>query len=195
MPIPAFNINGVLPPYVGATGPSGAATDMSPYEVSATEIVTTLGATDDRRKILEGWLNHRAALRNLGFTRGFQWLDGSFVEKKDPRDLDVVLFVYRPTGTANATALARLLGANLNVFGRAQVKSLYKLDFFPIDLDSSTEVIVSMTRYFLALFSHRRVDEVWKGMLQVRLEDPSDDAAAKAALAISASSGSTGGVP
>jgi hypothetical protein len=39
-----------------------------------------------------------------------------------------------------------------------------------------------MTRYWFGLFSHRRSDGIWKGMLQVRLEDVADDAAAIAAL-------------
>ena len=70
-----------------------------------------------------------------------------------------------------ANDLARLLHANLNLFGRAQVKAAYKLDFFPIDLDGSAEALVNLTRYWLGLFSHRRGDDLWKGMLQVRLED------------------------
>jgi hypothetical protein len=82
MPILGFNINDILPPYTGPTGPGGAPDDMSPYEVSATEVVTTLSTTPDRQSILHGWLAHRAALRSLGFIRGFQWLDGSFVERR-----------------------------------------------------------------------------------------------------------------
>jgi hypothetical protein len=39
------------------------------------------------------------------------------------------------------------------------------------------------SRYLLGLFSHRRVDGLWKGMLQVRLENVADDLAATAALA------------
>lgn len=96
MPIPAFTIDGVLPPYVGPAGPAGAVEDLSPYTVTAIEVVTTLGFTDEHRAILLGWLRHRAALRAIGFDRGFQWLDGSFVEQKEPRDLDVVAFLYRP---------------------------------------------------------------------------------------------------
>ena len=34
MPVPAFTIDGVLPPFVGPTGPGGASSDMSPYEVT-----------------------------------------------------------------------------------------------------------------------------------------------------------------
>jgi hypothetical protein len=182
MPIPPFTIDGILPPYVGPNGPGGAAEDMSPYMATAVEVVTTLGTTDQRKTILRGWLEHRAALRATGFGRGFQWLDGSFVEHKDPQDLDVVAFLYRPLGIHTGTELASLLRANLNLFGRSQVKAGYNLDFFAIDLDGSSEVLVSVTRYLLGLFSHRRSDDLWKGMLQIRLEDPSDDLAALAVL-------------
>jgi len=164
MPIPGFTIDGILPPFVGPNGPGGAPEDLSPYAVTAIEVVTTLALTDDRKKILRLWLRHRAALRAAGF------------------DLDVVTFIYRPAGVQDSGDLARLLRANLGLFGRAQVKAAYHLDFFAIDLDGSAEAIVSLTRYWLGVFSHRRVDYLWKGMLQVRLEDVADDAAALAAL-------------
>lgn len=92
MPIPPFTIDGVLPPYVGPSGPGGAFEDLSPYEVSATEVVATLGATQNRQDILRNWLAHRGLLRDAGIQRGFQWLDGSFLEQKEPNDLDVVSF-------------------------------------------------------------------------------------------------------
>jgi hypothetical protein len=158
MPIPSFTIDGVLPPYVGPCGPGGVA--------------------DKRKAILRGWLQHRAALRDVGFGRGFQWLDGSFVEGKDPRDLDIVTFLYRPPGFDSASALGGLLGANLDLFDRAQVKATYSLDAFPVDLNGSPEGVVNAARYFLSLFSHRRGDDLWKGMLQVRLENTAADIAA-----------------
>jgi hypothetical protein len=182
MPLPAFNIDGILPPFVGPDGPGGAPEDLSPYVVTALEVVTSLGTTEGRKTILRGWLLHRAALRAAGFVRGFQWLDGSFVEDKVPKDLDIVSFTYRPPSIRDRIALARHLLANVHIFGRPQVKAMFHLDFFPIDLDGSTEAIVNLTRYWVGLFSHRRDDHLWKGMLQVRLEDVADDKAALAFL-------------
>lgn len=182
MPIPAFTIDGVIPPYVGPNGPGGAAEDLSPYTATAIEVVTTLGLTDPRKHILRGWLRHRAALRAIGFDRGFQWLDGSFVESKNPRDLDVVTFLHRPLGVRDRSDLEHLLQANLGLFERTHVKAAFNLDFFPIDLDASAAMLVNLTRYWLSLFSHRRGDDLWKGMLQVRLDDAVDDGAALAAL-------------
>jgi hypothetical protein len=51
-----------------------------------------------------------------------------------------------------------------------------------IDLSLEAEDIVNPTRYYLGLFSHRRVDDLWKGMLQVRLEDDADDLVAMGIL-------------
>ncbi|MGO4724011.1 MULTISPECIES: DUF6932 family protein [unclassified Inquilinus] len=182
MPIPPFTIDGVLPPYVGPDGPGGAAEDMSPYVATALEVALTFALTGSRKSILRGWLRHRDALRAIGFNRGFQWLDGSFVENKDPRDLDVVSFLYRPEGISTPAQLEMIMHANLNLFSRPLVKAEFSLDAFLIDLDGSPEALVNSTRYFLGLFSHRRGDDLWKGMLQVRLDDVADDHAALTAL-------------
>lgn len=182
MPIPPFSIDGVLPPYVGPQGPGGRVEDMSPYVVTALEVASTLGGTKERKNILRGWLKHRAALRALGFQRGFQWLDGSFVEAKEPKDLDVVTFLFRPPGIYDVTDLVALMTANAHLFQRFSVKASYALDAFFIDLDGSPETIVNASRYLLGLFSHRRGDDLWKGMLQVRLENTADDGAASALL-------------
>lgn len=182
MPIPPFNVDGVLPPYVGPSGPGGAHEHLSPYSVTAPEVESKLGWTENRRTILRGWLRHRARLRSLGFDRGFQWCNGSFVEQKEPQDLDGVRFLHRPLDIRTGNQLAAMIEANKQVFDRTPVKAQFKLDTFLIDLDGGPESIVKVTRYFLGLFSHRRGDDVWKGMFQVRLEDVEGDAAALAKL-------------
>ena len=181
MPIPPFTIDGILPPYVGIDGPGGAPNDMSPYVASVPEVVATLATTEERKDILRGWLQHRAQLRALGFSRGFQWLDGSFVEQKDPKDLDVVTFLYRPAHILGPQQLGHVMAANLGLFSRAPVKQNFKLDAFFLDLNGDPRALVNSTRYYLGLFSHRRVDDLWKGMLEVSL-DSADDVAALAAL-------------
>ena len=62
------------------------------------------------------------------------------------------------------------------------MKATFHVDFFPIDMGGPVETLVSLARYWLGLFSHRREDYLWKGMLQVRLEGVTDDAAALAVL-------------
>jgi hypothetical protein len=85
--------------------------------------------------------------------------------------------------------------ANLNLFLRAPVKAAYKVDFFSMDLQGSPEFLVSMTRYLLSLFSHRRSDGLWKGMLHVRLDNIADDTAAIAALGPDPIGPGTGVIP
>jgi hypothetical protein len=102
MAIPAFNIDGIIPPFVGPHGPGGHRQEMTPYEATPLDVVAALAGSPQRREILNGWLAHRAALRTLGIDAGFQWLDGSFVEGKDPQDLDIVTFFRRPAPSDDA---------------------------------------------------------------------------------------------
>ncbi|MER3352774.1 MAG: hypothetical protein RLQ73_02290, partial [Hoeflea sp. D1-CHI-28] len=156
--------------------------DLSPYEVSVTEVVATLGSTQNRQDILRRWLSHRSLLRAAGIEQGFQWLDGSFLEQKEPNDLDTVSFVYRPEYAIQLEDWTTFIAENRRLFDRGQVKQNFRLDALFIDLHGHPETIVEMTRYFMGLFSHRRGDDLWKGMLKVRLENAADDTEALAIL-------------
>lgn len=99
MPIPPFDsIYNVLPPRLGdPTEPS----DLSPYARNLSEVCGRFNTTATRRGILNGFLDLRRVLLQLG-VRGFQWASGSFVEDiesqegRDPRDVDVSTFVDSP---------------------------------------------------------------------------------------------------
>ena len=186
MPIPAFSIDGVIPPFVGPAGPGGARADMTPYEATPLEVVERLGGSPRRREILGGWLAHRAALRTFSFPSGFQWLDGSFVEDKEPDDLDVVSFLRRPPAALGAQELRAMMVGSPATFSRAVVKDAHCLDAMFVDLNSTPEGMIDSTRYWLGLFSHRRVDSLWKGMLKVELGDDDVDGPALASLAADA---------
>jgi hypothetical protein len=121
-------------------------------------------------------------LRTIGFSRGFQWLDGSFVEQKDPADIDVVTFLYRPAHIQNHQELGAIVQANAMVFHREAAKVQFRVDAFFVELNGLAEPLIAVSRYYLGLFSHRRNDHIWKGMLQIRLEDAADDAAARSTL-------------
>jgi hypothetical protein len=172
LPVPPFNVDGVIPPYVGSGGPGGQFGDISPYLATCLEVVQALGTTPQRLVILRGWLDHRAAIRGLGIVTGFQWLDGSFVEDKLPNDLDLLTFAELPQAAAqqgNAFFLA-----NQNVIDRGLVKQAFRLDHFWVNLHAKPQSIVTLTRYYLGLFSHRRGDDLWKGMLEVDLADATE---------------------
>jgi hypothetical protein len=99
MPIPDFDHNGVLPPHVGNHAANRDC--MSPYPCTSQELCTKLGNSGARLQILLGFFELRTALRQLGITSGFQWLDGSFTEDAErtrgraPGDIDVLTY-YQP---------------------------------------------------------------------------------------------------
>lgn len=177
MPVPAFTIDGVLPPYTGIDGPGGATNHMTPYEASPLEVVTRFATTVGRREILAHWLDHRRLMRVLGVEVGFQWLDGSFVEDKEPNDLDIVTFFRRPLNAQSAPEIDQLIRANPEVFIRRRIRAVRRIDAMFVDLNGSSEGIIDATRYWCGLFSHRRVDDLWKGMVKVSLAVADEDLA------------------
>jgi hypothetical protein len=154
---------------------------LTPYGATVLEVVERFGTSVDRLSILDGWLGHRRRLKAAGFAEGFQWLDGSFVEDKEPNDVDVVTFLRRPADAKTAAELGAKVAADPAPFQRAVVKADHRVDAFFVDTDADGETVVEHTRYWLGLFSHRRDDAMWKGMVQVRLEE--DEAIGERAIA------------
>ena len=96
VPIPPWTSRGVLPS-IDPGDPTGG--DRSPYPASLLDVVMRFSTSPERRTILQGLLDYRAALHRMGLVSGFQWLDGSFLENiellesRSPRDIDVVTFL------------------------------------------------------------------------------------------------------
>lgn len=179
MPIPRWNISGVVPPsnLYRHDDP-----DRSPYRTTLAEFIGRFGTTPERRAILGGLLRFRADLHQLGLVRGFQWLDGSFLENiellegRSPRDLDLVTFFELSEGqTERGLAAAAPL-----LFNRAHVKAQYQIDAFYENLGAPARHLVSRSTYWYSVYGHRRT-LMWKGYVQVDL-DPVGDAAGAAAL-------------
>lgn len=157
---------------------SGDRSYYSPYQVTSIEVINKFASTPVRKRLLKMWLAHRAGLRKIGFVRGFQWLDGSFVENKEPNDLDIVSFLFRPEGITNSDMICLHIQNNPQLFSRQIVREKYGLHFFPVDLNGTPKTIIDTTSYFFGLFSHRRNDHLWKGILEVNLEESDEDQAA-----------------
>jgi hypothetical protein len=181
--IPAFTRFHVLPPFEGERI---ASAHSSPYPVTCGELVRRFASGAERCAILDGLLRYRSELRGLGFAHGFQWLDGSFVEdvetleKRPPRDIDVVTFAYPPPGLSQEQT-RNLLRQRPDLFDQARCKQDFRCDVNIVNLSTAPEWLVTQTRYWYGLFSHRRADALWKGMLQLPLD--SDDELARTALA------------
>ena len=76
--IPDWNGQGVIPP-VNLLDPTGAY--RSPYQVGLADLVLRFGTSPERCRILDGLLRFRARTApRSGFTVGFHWLDGSFLD-------------------------------------------------------------------------------------------------------------------
>lgn len=171
--VPEWDGNGILPPFVGDPLWRVA---RSPYSVSLAEMVMRFGDTVARREILKGFLNFRTALHAAGLVKGFQWVNGSFVEhtvqrkKREPRDMDVVTFFDIPEGQTQAT----LYSAHRSLFTPEKNKIQYHIDAYFVSLDTDADYLVSSATYWNSLWSHTR-DGQWKGYLQINLSDDEDD--------------------
>ena len=176
--IPPFSSDGLLPPYLGGS-PGEQEGLMSPYKVSLTELVVHFATSPERIDILRGFLQYRADLRSFGFATGFQWIDGSFVERIDairaPRDVDLVTFFERPATMVDDAVFEEALRGSLHLFSKPLAKARYMCDVHFVDLGQRATHVVAQTRYWFGLFSHRRSTFQWKGMLEVQLGTLADD--------------------
>ena len=158
---------------------------MSPYKVSIADVVRRYATSEDRVRILTGLLDFRADLRAVGFSEGFQWLDGSFVEHieetrgRAPADVDIVTFAHRLPMPPEEWKRFVMVDHRY-LFDPGETKKRYHCDAYFVDLTKNAFLIVDDTRYWFGLFSHQRVTSLWKGMLSVPLQ--SDDDAARLLL-------------
>lgn len=173
VPIPAWNARGLLPGN-DANNPVGGY--RAPYPVTLLDLVMRFGTSGERRLVLRGWLAHRAALHALGLVRGFQWVDGSFVEDvealrgRPPNDVDVVSFVEVPPALPADDAL-----------DHGRTKARYKVDSYFVELNLlPADELAQQAVYWYSVWAHTR-GEQWKGFLQVDMA-PHDDGAALAWL-------------
>lgn len=177
--VPDFTISGALPPYLGTTPTIAAA--MSPYGTTLARIAGKICGSDPRKEIFRGLLAYRQALSGIGLQVGFQWLAGSFLEDiesleaRAPNDIDVVTFFHRPAAVADSLLWQPFFASNIALFHPGLVKAAFKCDAFFVDMNTASFNVVSLTRYWFGLFSHRR-DGLWKGMLEVPLPVTIDDA-------------------
>ena len=183
MAIPDFTVSGVLPPYLGPTPTVPSA--MSPYPASFVEIANKMCASNERKAIMRGLLEYRQKLATVGLQAGFQWLSGSFMEdietleSRHPNDIDLVIFVHRPAAVRADADWQAFYSAHQPLLNPKHVKAAFPCHCYFVDLDSDPIGIVSQTRYWFGLFSHRR-NGLWKGLLEVPLAVSADDTAALA---------------
>ena len=171
--IPGWTNSGVLPandPY----DPTSPARSRSNVSLSA--LIIRFGFTEERRRLLSGLLDFRAELHQAGLSQGFQWINGSFVERiediadRPPNDVDLVTFFHVPRGET----IKSLWASNQELFDPRTVKEKHQTDayFAPFNPQAPDD-IVKQTIYWYSLWSHDR-NGLWKGFLEVDLDGDED---------------------
>ncbi len=177
--IPDFDEHGVVPPI--RPGDDGASPERSPYPTDISTFCRRFGTSADRRAILRGLLDFRRDLRAAGFTDGYQWLNGSFVEDverlrgRPPRDIDVVTFA----ALGDVSAQYALRDRSPELFELDHCKRVYKVDHYWLRADRRLdEPYARRVGYWYSMWSHQRGTNRWKGFVSVPLTSNDDDARA-----------------
>ena len=178
--IPEWNFEGLIP---AINSPDPLAASRSPYSASLIDLVVRFGTTEIRRCLLSGLLEYRGDLHNAGIERGFQWIDGSFVqnvedaESRGPKDIDIVTFLHLPERHTEVT----LAASYPQLFNRKRLRETYGIDaYFAVLNPDDLEGVVARAVYWSSLWSRTRGGS-WKGYLQVEIA-ADEDAAAKSEL-------------
>ena len=173
MPIPKAELSGLLPPFLKSPLRRDG---VSPYLATSTELVARYATSPHRIRILEGLLAYRSELRRVGVSGGFQWLDGSFVETRsdEPNDVDVVTVASLPTSYSPSDD---------HLFDAMEAKKRYLCDAYFVDLASGDATgTVTESVYWHSLFSHQRLSQRWKGLVQIEMAPTDGDTGARTLL-------------
>jgi hypothetical protein len=191
MTIPGWNISGILPPI--SPGEPGHSINRSPYRAELMDVVDNFSSSPERRQILTGLLDYRAALHGVGLNKGFQWLDGSFLEAvevieiRSPRDVDVVTFFHLPEQIDQNT----LVQEHPHLFDPAKTRQNFLVDAYLLRLGApSQKSFVKRVSYWYSMWSHTR-SGVWKGFVEVDLS-PGEDRACRDLLKTTNKTGGEG---
>lgn len=175
--IPDWSLQGILPPV--RPGGSAVNRDRTPYRADLSDFLERFSLTQARIELLEGFLEYRKALHEIGIVSGFQWINGSFAENieilegRDPRDIDCVTFYVMPDGEDEES----LYYKNQHIFDHNKVKSTFHIDSYYINIeDTLTQEIIDDLTYWYSMWSHRR-DLVWKGFIQLDIDPAQDEEA------------------
>ncbi len=186
MPLPSFDLRGLLPPFVGA---DAATPDRSPYWVTMPELVAAFGTTPHRRQLLRNLIAYRALLAQEGYVEGFQFIDGSFVENvealesRNPGDIDVFSILKLPPKYLTNPAAWQATGFpfwTAEVANRNWNKQRFSLDTYAVlfeELQAQPMKLISDIIYWYGLFSHQRTTFAWKGFAGLALDPATDQVA------------------
>ena len=168
MSIPRLNGKGVLPPING-----------EPYPTTSLELCQRYGTTPERRAVLRGLLDLRAAMRDLQFDGGWQWVAGEFLEDdrlhtKPPTLIKVVSFCKTPDSFKDHEYADQAA----TIRKRKKTFEKFHVDHLPVLLSWPQEVVAKHTSHHQALLSRQASTGLAVGFLRMDLNTASDDTAA-----------------
>lgn len=180
MPIPDFDHNHVLPPFIN--GDPSVSTNQSPYKCGIMEFCERFSFTKHRINILKNFVSYRIKLHEIEITEGFQYVDGSFIENKEaaaglpPGDIDIATFYF-----VNSKRTQALAGVKFPEFcDRVLTKQKYEIDDLVFDISIGVKnpyKLINYTNFITSLFSYSRRD-YRKGMVEIKLNTVAEDRAA-----------------
>lgn len=154
--------------------------DRSPYRVSLAEFAIKFGTSPQRLWLLSAFLEYRSELHSIGLVRGFQWVDGSFVENAEirrglpPNDIDVVTFF----SDYDARNENEFIQSFTPLADTDAMKEKYNLDvYFEYVRPDRWGDVVDAAVYWYSIWSHTR-EGFWKGFVNLDLS-PAEDLEAK----------------
>lgn len=186
MPLPSFDLRGLLPPFVGA---DASTPDRSPYWSTMPELVGAFGTTPHRRQLLRNLIAYRELLAREGYVRGIQFIDGSFVENvevlanRNPSDIDVFSILNAPPKYLADAAAWQATGLpfwQAEVVNRDLNKQRFSLDTYAVlfeERQAQPMHLFSDIIYWYGLFSHQRDTFAWKGFAGLGLDPAADQVA------------------
>ena len=78
-------------------------------------------------------------------------------------------FAHPPAGMSTER-LRDMMRSRPDLFDHDLCKAAFRCDTAIVNLSTAPEWLVTQTRYWYGLYSHRRGDALWKGMLQLPLD-------------------------
>ena len=136
-------------------------------------------------------ISYRQIITSAGYTRGIQFIDGSFVENveshsgRSPADIDVFSILNAPQRYIENPRDWPTTGLpfwQAEIVDRERNKQRFALDTYGLLFEELPPLgLIQGTIYWYGLFSHQRGTLAWKGFAALQL-DPMDDQSALAAL-------------
>jgi hypothetical protein len=179
--LPPHREDGTLP--IFRHGVLREARDTSPFRIGLLDLVERFATSKPRVALLHGFFAFRGRLAEHGIVEGFQWIGGSFIERRphEPADIDVVTFFLRPAHWRTKEDELSAVRGDPSVFDSKMARARYGCDAFFVDMQH-TEFLPWLCQWY-AVYSHDKATSgMQKGFVQIPLTLGDETQVARALL-------------